>query len=498
MVTCVSRKKSEFQNTLRRQVPISRLINYQKMIRQLFLLLLGMCSLQAQAGNKILYYFNVPVDNSVSTTINAVYLNNCMSDTFAAYINRAKYTVDIAIYDYSQGSFTNMATVINNAYARGVQIRWIYDGSSSNSGLSAVNSAIHTLGSPTTSSYGIMHNKFVVIDGNSSDPGDAIIMTGSFNWESSQFSTDHNNAVIIQDSALAHAYIAEFNMMWGGSGLTPNTSASKFGPYKTDLGRHHFTIEGKQIELYFSPSDGTNTHIQSAISSANTDMYFGMYTFTDNTDASMIVSKYNSGVYVAGIDDSYSSSYSPYTTFTSGLGSNFKVYSSPGIFHSKYLIVDPSDKCSDPLVLTGSHNWTTSANTKNDENTLIIHNDTAANVYYQSFHADFTALGGSLTPVAGCPTGVSIYTTAEDNMTIYPNPTNGPIAISYQLPEPENVSIELYNVIGQKIISLTNNIQLQQAGNHAYNICINKPGMYFVQFTIGKDHFAKKVLVAER
>jgi phosphatidylserine/phosphatidylglycerophosphate/cardiolipin synthase-like enzyme len=467
------------------------------MIKKLFLLFLIVVSINANAGNKILYYFNRPVDNSVSTTINAVYLNNCMADTFAAYINRAKYSIDIAIYDYSQGSFANMATAVNNAYSRGVQVRWIYDGSSTNSGLSAVNSAIHTLGSPTTSNYTIMHNKFVVIDANSTDQNDAIVMTGSFNWESSQFSTDHNNAVIIQDSALAHAYTAEFNMMWGDPGLVPNSSNSKFGQYKTDLGRHNFTIEGKQVELYFSPSDGTNSHIQSTIATANTDMYFGMYTFTDNSDASMIVSKYNSGVYVAGIDDSYSNSYSPYTTFSSNLGANFKVYNSPGIFHSKYLIVDPSDKCSDPIVLTGSHNWTTSANTKNDENTLIIHSDTAANVYYQSFHADFAVLGGSLTTVTGCPSSVPSNTTTEKNTSVYPNPSDGTFTVSYSLSSMQNVKIDIYNTTGQKTLSVINEAT-QPAGEHVHNINLSTPGMYLVQFQIGDEHFTKKIFVPGR
>ncbi|MES2701543.1 MAG: hypothetical protein V4649_02835 [Bacteroidota bacterium] len=41
------------------------------------------------------------------------------------------------------------------------------------------------------------------------------------------------------------------------------------------------------------------------------------------------------------------------------------------------------------------HNWSVSANTKNDENTVIIRNDTAANIYYQTFRANFTAAGGT-------------------------------------------------------------------------------------------------------
>ena len=455
-------------------------------------------SLNANAGNKIKYYFNNPVNNSVSTGVNATYLNSCLADTLVAYINRARFTIDIAQYDYNQGSYANIATAVNNAYTRGVKVRWIYDGSSSNTGLAALNSGIHTLGSPTTSAYTIMHNKFVIIDAHSANTADPIVWTGSADWSTSQFNGDYNNIVILQDSALAGAYTAEFNMMWGDTGIAPNTTTSKFGPYKTNLGMHSFTIEGNQVELYFSPSDGTDSHIQSTISTANTDLYFAMYTFTESTDASMIVTKYNSGVYVAGIDDSYSNSYSPYNMFTSGLACHFKVYNEGAkIYHNKYMIVDPSNTSSDPLVLTGSHNWTTSANSKNDENTLIIHNDTAANIYYQSFSSDFIALGGTLNlAVHGCPSaGMPLDRVGADNVNVFPNPAeNGVINISYELSSTQNVSVEIFNIIGQKVATVVNN-EIQDMGSHTRKFPVSQQGMYFVKFVIGDGHFEKKFVV---
>jgi len=361
------------------------------------------------SASKISVYFNTPVNNSVSTGVNAVYLNHAMADTLVAYMSRAKYTIDIAQYDYNQSaSYANIATAINNCYARGVRIRWIYDGSQSNTGLASLNSGIPTLASPTTSAYGIMHDKFVVIDANSSNPNDAIVSTGSEDWGVTQFNSANNNILFIQDSALAHAYRNEFNMMWGDTSMTPNATTSKFGPYKTDLGAHIFHIGGKTIELYFSPSDHTDSHIQSSINSANTDLYFGVYTFTESTDANDIVALHNTGVYTLGIVDQYSNTGAAYPILTSGLGSLMKTFaSSSTIYHNKMLIVDPSNTCSDPLVLTGSHNWTVSADTKNDENTLIIHSDTIANIYYQAFYGNYTALGGTLNAIAPCTTGCS-------------------------------------------------------------------------------------------
>ena len=446
---------------------------------------------------KIIYYFNHPVDTSVSTGVKAVYLDSTLADTLVAYINRAKYSIDVAQYDYIQtSSFANIATAINNAYARGVKIRWIYNGSSSNSGLASLNPAIYTLGSPTTDKYGIMHNKFMIIDAGSSNPSDALVWTGSADWSQEQIFTDYNNIVILQDSALAHVYTSEFNMMWGDTGIAPNKTLSKFGPYKTNLGRHQFTIGGNLVELYFSPSDSTDTHIQSSISSANTDMYFGMYTFTDTTDASLLVSKKNSGVTVDGIVDTYSTGYSAYPILNKGLGSSdLKVYNggSSSIYHNKYLIVDPSNTCSDPQVLTGSHNWTVSANTMNDENTLIIHDSVAANIYYQAFKSDFNSLGGTLSHIivtGGCGTvyendivvnsPLKISMAAKDNASIYPNPSNSDFTISYHLASAQNVTISISDITGQHIIMPVNN-QKQEEGDHQYRFVPNARGVYFVR-----------------
>lgn len=360
-------------------------------------------SASASSGT-IVAYFNHPVDTSVSTGVHAVFVDHALADTLIAYFNRAQYTIDIAQYDYNQSAgYSSIATAINNAVARGVRVRWIYDGAESNTGIALLDTAVHTLASPTTSSYGIMHNKVVIIDAGSSNPNDAIVSSGSTVWGLNQFNTDYNNMLFIQDSALAHAYTDQFNQMWGGSGSYPNLTLSRFGPYKTDLGRHIFTIGGKTVELYFSPADNTDAHIQTAINSANKDLYFGMFTFTMATDADAIVARHTAGVYTPGIVDENSTlSGAAYPILTAGLGSLLKTHTGSVIYHNKMMVVDPSDICSDPLVLTGSHNWTNAAQTKNDENTLIIHSDTLANIYYQSFKSNYEDLGGTLASQIPC------------------------------------------------------------------------------------------------
>lgn len=468
--------------------------NNVKMTKKLVLCAtLAMCVFSAKADEKIKYYFNKPVDNSVSKGVNAVYLNSAIDDTLIAYINRAKYTIDVAVYNFTS-SAPGVAVAINNAYvSRGVTVRWIYDAAQDNSGLPSLNSGINTLGSPTSSAYTIMHNKFVVIDANSTNPNDAIVWTGSANWNNPQFSSDYNNVVVLQDSGLAHAYRDHFNMMWGGSGATPNLSASKFGSFKTDLGRHSYMIDGKRVDVFFSPADGVNNKILAAMNTADKDLYFGMSTFTHTSNASLFVNKHNTGVYVAGISDNANTSSSVTSILNGGLGTLYKPFvSSSTLYHNKFVIVDPSDPCSDPIVITGSHNFSVSADTKNDENTLIIYDDTAANVYYQSFKANYAALGGSLTAINGCPTATADLAQIMEQVQLFPNPTDGMLTISYPYLGNGTGTLTISNLLGQVL----NTYQLlgQQATN-TFSFQISQPGFYFVTMAANGSSLCKKVVV---
>ncbi|HEU4717807.1 MAG TPA: phospholipase D-like domain-containing protein [Bacteroidia bacterium] len=443
---------------------------------------------QANSPGNITVYFNHPVNTSVSNGVNAVYLNQSIDDTLIAYINRAKYSLDIAVYNYIQTSaISNIATAINNAYARGVKIRWIYNGSSSNSGLSQLNANIHTLGSPTTSTYGIMHNKFMIVDAHSSDPSDPLVWTGSCNWDEQQINSDANNVIIIQDNNLAAAYTTEFNEMWGDTGLVPNVANSKFGPDKTDNTPHTFTIGSRTVELYFSPSDGTNNHILSAINSADNTLYFGVYTFTDATDANAIKTKDLAGVYTAGIIDQYSTSYTPYSTLSPVMGNRLRVYTqSNSIYHNKFLIADDCDSTSDPVVLTGSHNWTVSADTKNDENTLIIHSAVIANIYFQAFDQNFIDLGGTLSPPCVFTTGMQTPE-ANDRFNVYPDPARDQLNIEASA----GAKILVTDETGRAVM------QFIAPGENAFAIDISSlvPGLYFVREETATGISTRKIIV---
>ncbi len=63
----------------------------------------------------------------------------------------------------------------------------------------------------------------------------------------------------------------------------------------------------------------------------------------------------------------------------------------------KYAIMDFMDGSTNPVAITGSHNWSASAESINDKNILIIYNADIANQFHHEFYQRFNDL---LTPVA--------------------------------------------------------------------------------------------------
>ena len=229
-------------------------------------------------------YFNQPVDQFVANPSQntATWLSNAFADTLKAYIDRSMVSLDIAIYSFDNFGTGPIVQAINDAYGRGVQVRIIVDGGNVNSGLQLLNAAIPVLQSPQTppTYYGIMHNKFFIVDGNDPDPSKPVVMTGSTNWSNGQLNDDRNNLVFVQDQGLAKVYEVEFEEMWGSGGTLPDPVNSKFGPDKTDNTPHELNIAGKKVECYFSPSDDTNNQILKTIESADDEMCFATMVFT--------------------------------------------------------------------------------------------------------------------------------------------------------------------------------------------------------------------------
>jgi len=440
-------------------------------------------------------YFNRPVDLNVASPLSntAQYISLAFDDTLKAYIDRAINTLDIAIYSFDDTNTGQISAAVNDAYNRGVRVRLIADGGNANAGLANLNPAIPVLLSPTTpvNYYGIMHNKFFVIDAAHPDATKPVIMSGSTNWSSDQLTVDRNNLLFIQDQSLAKVYEMEFEEMWGGSGAQPVPGNSKFGPDKQDNTPHEINVAGTLVESYFSPTDNTNNQILRTISSANHELYFATLVFTRFDLAYGIEERVDlHGVYAAGImDDSTNGSGTSFLIMQGVMGNNMLLFdhaSQPGILHHKYLIVDQNYFGSDPLVLTGSHNWSSSANIRNDENTLIIHSQLQANQFYQEFHNLFNSNGGAV--------GVNELADANSNLLVYPNPASTAIRMKMIDVKDENLTVEFLSLDGKVVIEkLVAGIQMEE-GVSFENHSLSK-GVYVIRITGKLTNEVRKVVI---
>ena len=371
---------------------------------------IGIYSTASNSSGKIRPYFNHSVDNSVSTGVNAQNITTYFNDTIKAYMDLAQSTLDICVYNASDAL---IASAINDAYNRGVQVRYIADDDVVNSMLNSLDPNIPIVYRTPTPTAGIMHNKFLVIDVNSVN--NSWIMTGSTNWTNpSNLFNDYNNLIFVQDQALAKAYTMEFEEMWSGL----------FGSNKSDNTPHDFNVNGKHMELYFSPSDQTTSKIHEVINSVDYTLEFALLEFTRDDLGDAIIDVHNSfGTNVRGIMESTNSQYSEFLNMTSA-GVNVKSHSGiPNTIHHKYAIADADITASDPILLTGSHNWSNNAENNSDENTLIIHDHTTANIYLQEFTKRFDELA----------TTSEINNLVDVEVKVFPNPSLGTVNIDSEL-----------------------------------------------------------------
>ena len=333
-------------------------------------------------------YFTRPVDTTVATGPKAIQIYRAVDDTCIAYINRAKQTIDVAIYNFNVEGISSIASALNSAFARGVVVRIVTCLSTNNSGMQALNPLIGIMARPITA--GIMHNKFMVIDGKSTNQNDPIVWTGSCNWTDQNINTDANNVLFIQDASLAKVYNIEFNEMYGSTTSTPNPANAKFGPAKADNTPHELIVGGKRVEVYFSPSDGVNQQIVNHIGTADSDLEIGTMLITRTVISNAIIARKTAGVTSkVVISNRATSDATVVENLGTSLGNYFREYHEQGLLHSKMMIVDQSNTGSDPFVWTGSHNWSDAANVNNDENSIVIHDAQVSNLFYQEFKKRF-------------------------------------------------------------------------------------------------------------
>jgi len=256
---------------------------------------------------------------------------------------------------------------------------------------------------------GLMHHKFVVVDGQ-------VVIVGSANFTTSDIHGDFgspesrgnpNHLLRIQNLALAQIFTEEFNLMWGdGPGGRPD---SRFGLQKPARSpRSALLAPTSRVTVQFSPTSpsqpwqiSVNGLIGRALSASQRQVNLALFVFSDQNLGSALETQHQKGVQVrALIDPGFAFRYYSEALDMMGValpdaqcriekgnktwGRAIATVGVPtlpegDLLHHKFAVIDQQ------RVITGSQNWSAAANHNNDENLLVIDNATVAAHFQREF-----------------------------------------------------------------------------------------------------------------
>ena len=170
---------------------------------------------------------------------------------------------------------------------------------------------------------------------------------------------------------LAADYTNEFAQMFDGRFGTSKRSATPYSQVR--LGKSH-------IEVYFSPEDGVAKYVLARLAAARKSIHFMTFSYTEDKISDAMIAKVKAGLVVRGVFESQNAH---------GSGADFNRLKHGGvdvledgncyILHHKAIVID------ERTVITGSYNFTSSAEKDNDENLVIVDDLQLARAYLDEF-----------------------------------------------------------------------------------------------------------------
>lgn len=313
-------------------------------------------------------------------------IDNGIDRFVVPWITSAESTIDVASFDL------NLPSVVDElaqAAKRGVVVRVVIDGENGNQVLKASDSptgndydAVKILKAAKVKivdggrSNGLMHNKMIIIDGK-------LLFMGSWNMSYNDTFRNNNNVLQISDPQIIANYQAKFNEMFVDKLFGANAEASVLTP--------KMTIGGIKVENYFSPVDEVMAKLVAYVSGAQKSVHFIIFTYTHKDLAAAMLERAGAGVDVQGVIENRGASQGAFPSlFCKGVP--VKEDGNKYTMHHKVIIIDGE------TVITGSYNFTVSADDSNDDNILVIHSPAVAALYEQEYQKRYSE---AATPPAG-------------------------------------------------------------------------------------------------
>ncbi|MCA9975265.1 MAG: hypothetical protein KC413_05925, partial [Anaerolineales bacterium] len=166
----------------------------------------------------------------------------------------------------------------------------------------------------------------------------------------------------------------------------------QFGPSSSDnTPNEQLTIQGVSVENYFGSEKEIAPIIARAVARSQSEILFLAFSYTDDQVGEAMLGRAEAGVTVRGVFETTGSdtSYSYYPVMNALNMTNLAVRTdgNPRIMHHKVIIIDRS------TVIFGSFNFSDSANSRNDENIVIVHDPTFTSYFIEEFETVWEEAG---------------------------------------------------------------------------------------------------------
>jgi phosphatidylserine/phosphatidylglycerophosphate/cardiolipin synthase-like enzyme len=273
-------------------------------------------------------------------------------------LKTARKSVDGAFYDIED---PGVADALVQARRRGVKVRLVTDTDNmvEKSDPTQPRKAITLLqsnGVPVVDDKrsGIMHHKFMVVDGQT-------VWTGSTNLTTTSLYRHNNNALTLRNRRLAEAFDAEFERLFERREFGKSVRGETKPTDELPLGG------GMTVQAFFSPGGNGRAAVVREVRGAQRAIRFMTFSLTDLETGDALVERAKAGVKVEGVFDRWLAA-GQYSLFDRFKAAKLEVRKdgNEALMHHKVIVVD------NDTVITGSYNYSQNAEHNNNEAFLIF------------------------------------------------------------------------------------------------------------------------------
>jgi phosphatidylserine/phosphatidylglycerophosphate/cardiolipin synthase-like enzyme len=266
------------------------------------------------------------------------------------------------------------------------------------------------------------HNKFMVVCDKNQEPQAA--WSGSTNWSPTGLCTQINNGILVKNTDVAQFFFKQFERLRDAGNSTPKDLIAANSQVK------RATVGADTVDVWFTRSSDQQEMeaVNELVKAAKQGIIFLMFQPGGSPILDAIVQRQDGELFIKGVISTMDKKQTDQAQVSLIDRNGTKVHKfeivqpqglrsigkwaaevSRGLFlnqvgfaivHSKVMVIDPNGD--DPVVITGSHNFSASASGKNDENLVIIRGDKAlaqayaVNVQAVYDHYNFRAVAQSM------------------------------------------------------------------------------------------------------